>query len=87
MYSYHHETLTNNLPTKYFSFRDNVVVRTYYGDVEGFSIPWHIDDETWDPNEGEYPQWFMRRINCFLGVPYASPPVGRLRFRVRFYKI
>jgi hypothetical protein len=41
-------------------------VRTYSGDVEGY---------------------FMkvvggRKINAFEGIPYAEPPIGRLRFRV-----
>lgn len=62
----------------------SVVVRTYYGDVRGFSIPWHIDDEIWNPEWEEQPPWYVRRINCFLGIPYALPPLGRFRFQVSF---
>jgi hypothetical protein len=59
-----------------------VHARTYYGNVKGFSVPMYLEDEYWREDWGEYPMWFMRRINCFLGVPYALPPVGYFRFRV-----
>ena len=65
-------------------FDNSVRVRTYYGDVNGFSVPWHIDDEYWNPDWEEKPIWFTRRINCFLGIPYAKPPTGFLRFQVRY---
>ncbi|ESN96594.1 hypothetical protein HELRODRAFT_68508 [Helobdella robusta] len=41
----------------------------------------YLEDTFWDVNWGEYPQWLLRRINCFLGVPYAEPPIGRYRFQ------
>ena len=54
-----------------------------YGEfVKGFSVPMYLEDEIWDPYWSEYPQWYLRRINCFLGVPYALSPTGRRRFQV-----
>lgn len=66
------------------SFDRFVHVETDHGDVKGFSVPMYLEDEYWREDFGEYPMWFMRRVNCFLGVPYALPPVGYFRFRVRF---
>ena len=64
------------------NFDRYVFTRTYYGDVKGFSVPMYLEDEYWREEWGEYPKWFMRRVNCFLGVPYALPPTGYLRFQV-----
>ena len=60
----------------------SVVVRTVYGDVKGFSVPWHTDDLDWDPAWEEHPPWATRRVNCFLGIPYAQAPLGKYRFDV-----
>ncbi|ELU03558.1 hypothetical protein CAPTEDRAFT_225804 [Capitella teleta] len=68
-------------PFPWESFDRFVHVRTDYGDVKGFSVPMYLEDEYWREDFGEYPMWFMRRVNCFLGVPYALPPVGYFRFR------
>jgi len=51
--------------------------------VKGFSIPMYLEDTIWDPTWSEYPQWFLRRVNCFLGIPYALAPIGRRRFQVK----
>ena len=64
-------------------FEKNVVAETHYGYVRGFSIPWHVDDERFDPEHDVEPLWFTRRISVFLGIPYAEPPVGRRRFKAR----
>ena len=66
----------------WYDFNNAVVVRTYYGDVRGFSVPWDIEDTVWHRELHEYPPWYLRRVNCFLGVPFALPPLGYLRFRV-----
>ena len=58
----------------------SITVRTLYGDVRGFTVPWHTDDLDWEPAWEEHPPWFTRRVNCFLGIPYASPPIGSQRF-------
>lgn len=62
-------------------FDPYVHVETQYGFVKGFTVPWTIEDEVWREWQ-ERPPWYLRRINCFLGIPYAAPPVGQLRFQV-----
>lgn len=42
------------------------VVHTTYGDVQGFSV---VTDKGTE-------------ANIFLGIPFATPPVGDLRFEV-----
>lgn len=49
-------------------YREDIVVKTKSGPVNGYKIASSFDYEY---------------IN-FLGIPYAKPPVGELRFKVRF---
>ena len=46
--------------------QDNPVVDTIYGQVEGAAVPLENGDV----------------IDSFLAIPYATPPVGELRFEV-----
>ena len=46
-----------------------VIVETEYGPIEGFVHT--VEDE-------------QITANIFLGVPFAAPPVGELRFEVCF---
>ena len=49
-----------------------VIVDTEYGQVEGHIIP-----DVWN---GDY----SADVVSFLAVPYAKPPIGQLRFAVRY---
>ncbi|KAL3319517.1 hypothetical protein Ciccas_001814 [Cichlidogyrus casuarinus] len=62
-----------------FSKKDDVIVnvpKAGMGEFVGFTQ--HINYEyswtSWPAERGNY-------INCFLGIPYATPPLGPLRFR------
>ena len=46
---------------------EDVRVKTKYGEVEGF---------TYTMSNGE-------KANIFLGIPFASPPIGDLKLEVR----
>ena len=82
VYVSHAQQVYNIWEPPWAEFDNSVVVRTYYGDVRGFSVPWHVEDEAWNPDWDDQPRWFVQRVNCWLGVPYAEAPVGRLRFQV-----
>ena len=49
-----------------YYYREEVVVKTKSGLVKGFKIASHFNYRYFD----------------FLGIPYAKPPVGDLRFKV-----
>jgi hypothetical protein len=57
--------------------REDVVVNTVYGRLRGFSTDVVVDQQ--QAREGEHS---TQRVNVFLGVPFARPPVGDLRFEV-----
>ena len=50
---------------------NDVVVKTLYGDVNGYSLPL---------------EW-GERLNIFAGVPYAQAPIGDLRWKVSIQPI
>lgn len=50
---------------------DDVIASTQYGQIQG---------KTKSLANGQ-------KINIFLGIPYATPPIGSLRFEVIEYKI
>lgn len=55
-----------------YSYEDQVVVSTRHGSVRGFSIPSH------------YSRYDNRRINIFLGIPYAKRLTQYLDWRREF---
>lgn len=46
---------------------DDLIVQTQYGQVQGRTQASVVDGSTY---------------NLWLGIPYAAPPVGNLRFQV-----
>jgi hypothetical protein len=56
--------LVCGLPRPADSQKRNVIANTLYGPVEGFSIPSHYEARPHD----------KKRINMFLGIPYAKRP-------------
>ncbi|CAH1773569.1 unnamed protein product [Owenia fusiformis] len=58
----------------WWRYNPEVRARTLYGDIAGFSIP---IEERENPTTGEI---YKKRMNLFLGVPYAKPPIDNLRF-------
>ena len=57
---------------------DDVVVTTKYGKLSGRRLL-----NFYDIRDGGVTDF----VDRFLGVPYAEPPVGKLRFQVSFYSI
>lgn len=53
----------------YLTKAQNVYVTTKYGILQG-------ESKSFDDNYGT-----IKRVNTFLGVPFASPPVGKLRLQ------
>lgn len=52
-------------------FNDNVTVTTKSGPVKGYKTKSTFDYEYYN----------------FIGIPYAKPPIGELRFKVRLFTI
>ena len=56
------------------------IVDTQYGPVRGFAVPY----EKWYDQryiKKDQAERVINEMNCFLGVPYAKPPIGALRFK------
>ena len=51
-----------------FAYSENVTVRTNVGTITG-----QVEDVSFDGTP--------LKVNTFLGIPFAEPPVGRLRFQ------
>ncbi len=52
----------------YHRFNENVIVTTKSGKVRGYKTKSPLDYEYFN----------------FIGIPYAKPPIGELRFKVSF---
>jgi hypothetical protein len=61
-------TLIYYLGINYYEVLDEIVIKTRLGELKGFSSK---------TREG-------RVFNSFRGIPYAKPPVGELRFQVKW---
>ena len=61
-------TLIYYLGIHYYESSDEVIIKTKYGEIKGF---------TSKTREG-------RAYSSFRNIPYAQPPTGKLRFQVNY---